>query len=266
MKTQPLSELTSLHGKTALITGAAMGIGRAIAERYAEAGADLQLLDIDGDKLEQAAKALQIQYGVEVTTHVVDLSDGQAILNFWELLPGAPDILVNNAGIFIKTPTEKTSVEVVDRMLAINTRAVLLMCQEMVRRRGHKNPGTIVNISSIEAAAGMTSDMTVYGMSKAGVAAISRGLTKDHARDGWKVNTILPGSVMTPGAQNMGIAAIKRLDFSLFSTTFKLNMRKPVKGMGQPDDIARAALYLGSPMSSYIYGAELVVDGGFLAV
>ena len=267
MKTspKPLTELLSLHGKTALVTGAAAGIGRATVERYAEAGASLQLVDIDADALAMTAEEIQNTYGNSVDTAVVDLGDREAIRSFWQNLSPLPDILINNAGIFWPRKLEELTDADYDRMMDTNTRSVVLMCQEMIKRRDGRG-GTIVNISSIEAMKGMTYDMLLYGASKAAILAISRGLVKDYAKKGWKVNTLLPGGINTPGTMKLGLTTIKHLDPSVISTAIKFKSRLPAKSMGQPDDIARAALWLGTPLSDYMNGAEVVVDGGFLAV
>lgn len=248
-----------------LITGAAQGIGRAIAERYAEAGAHLQLLDISEDLLDKAAAELRESYTTKVDTYTVNLGDDAALEHFWDNLTPIPDVLVNNAGIFWPKRLEKIDHGSYEKIMNINTKAVIINCREMVKRRGGR-PGTIVNISSIEAVKAMTYDMMLYGASKAAVLAISRAIVKDHGKDGWKCNTILPGGVSTPGGTAIAKAALKSLDFSIIATSIKFALRMPTKGIGKPDDIARAALWLGTPASNFMNGAEVVVDGGFLAV
>ena len=260
-----LAELISLKGKTVLITGAAQGIGRQIAERYAEAGANVQLLDVNETALKQATEELVTTYHITAKHFVVDLADRTAIETFWRRLSPVPDILVNNAGIFWPKKLTEFEDASYDKIMSINTRAVIYMCREMIKRRAHR-PGTIVNIASIEGLRGMTYDMLLYGASKASVSAVTRGIVKDYGKQGWKANTILPGGVRTPGATAMGINALKHFDFSIFETSIKFSMRMPTKGVGAPDDIARAALWLGLPMSDYINGADIAVDGGFLAV
>lgn len=261
----PLADLTSLTGKTVLVTGAAMGIGRAIAERYAEAGAQVLIVDID-PSASQTAKEISDRYKVTAIPYAVDLSDIDALQSFWNDLDTPPDILVNNAGVFWPTNLMKLTPERYGKMMDINTRAVLFMCKYFVEKRGLKNPGVIVNISSLEGVRGMTPHMPVYGASKAAVLAIGRDFTQDYAKHGWRLNTILPGGVTTPGGTKLALAAFKKLDFSMLLIGMKFNSRLPTKKLGKPDDIARVALFLGLPMSSYMYGSEVVVDGGFLAV
>jgi NAD(P)-dependent dehydrogenase (short-subunit alcohol dehydrogenase family) len=264
MTTLSLHDLLSLTGKTALITGAAQGIGLAIARRYAEAGANLQIIDVNEAAVAVAKQELEATYDVTVQTYVVNLADSQAIVEFWQQLSPLPDILVNNAGIFWPKKLPEIDDASYERIMNINVRSVVLMCREMITRSAH--PGTIVNIGSIEGLKGMTYDMLLYGTSKSAVLGITRGIVKDYGKKGWKVNTLLPGGISTPGARAMGVAALKKLDFSIVKTGITFNLRLPAARMGQPDDIARAALWLGTPLSDYMNGAEVVVDGGFLAV
>lgn len=263
--TSSLTQLINLSGKTALITGGAVGIGAAIAKRYAEAGANIILVDRDKAALHTTALALQRDYAVHVQEEVLDLADSEAIAAYWDSLSIIPDILINNAGVFRPYNLDELAPTDYRWMMGINAEAVLFMCKGMIRRRG-KTGGTIINISSIEARSGFTDNMTVYGMSKSAVLALSRGLTKDYTKHGWKINTILPGGVSTPGARKLGLAALKRLDFSVILTGIKFSSRLPFGKIGTPDDIARAALYLGCPLSDYLCGSEVVVDGGFLSV
>lgn len=259
-----LDKLLSLKGSLTLVTGAAMGIGEAIAKRYAEAGSDLILLDRDEAALEKTATHIETTYGVEVTVAVVDLSDIPAVEAFLDSLTRTPDILINNAGIYRPTKLEKLTLETYRNMTDINTTAVVFLSKGLIERRGDAG-GTIVNISSLEGLRGMTPHMMTYGVSKAGVSAVTRGIVHDYAKKGWKANTIVPGGINTQGARNMGIAALKKLDFSILITGMKFSSRLPSAKLGDPDDVARVALFLGSPMSDYMNGAEVAVDGGFLA-
>lgn len=263
--TKPLIETLSLNGKTALISGGANGIGLAIAFRYAEMGANLILIDRNEKALVLATNSIKDKYPVSVDTHVLDLEDIDSITNFWKNLKSAPDILINNAGVFWSKKLEDLSYTDYDSMMNINTKSVVWMCKGLIQKRG-KHGGTIINISSIEARAGMTQDMLVYAASKSAILAIGRALVKDYASHGWKINSILPGGINTPGTKAIAVQSLKSLRFSLITTGVKYGMRHPSKAMGNPDDIARAAVWLGTSASDYINGAEIVIDGGFLAV
>ena len=261
--TQSISDLTSLHNQTALITGAAKGIGKAIAERFAEAGATLYLVDIDGEALEETVKNINETYEVKASSHVVDLLDFEAIAKLWDSLEHSPDILVNNAAVFIPKKFTQVTVGDIHRTFDLNVRSVMLMCREMIEKRG-KQGGTIINIGSIESHMALNPHMVIYGASKAAVGGITRGLTRDYPH--FKVNTLTPGGVNTPGALHLGLAALGRLDFGIVADGIRFKSRLPYGKVGQPDHIARAALFLATPLSEYIRGTELVVDGGFCAV
>lgn len=261
----PLRTLLDLHGRTALITGAAKGIGRAIGNRYAEAGADLVLLDLDAGALAATSAQLRGRHGVGVDTAVVDLSDTRAIEEFWRTTPSSPDILINNAGVFFPTDLLNLTEREYDAIMSVNTKAVFFMSREMIRkRRSERRGGVLVNISSVEARAEFAADMAVYTASKASVPAITRGIVKDYARYGFRANTILPGGIHTPGTRRMRERVLREGKLGLVLTGIQFQSRLPSGAWGVADDVARAALYLGSPLSDYVYGAELAVDGGFL--
>jgi NAD(P)-dependent dehydrogenase (short-subunit alcohol dehydrogenase family) len=138
---RPLDQLISLHGKTAIVTGAAAGIGRAIALRVAEAGADLELVDINAEQLDLLQTEVA-SYGTSVNVHAVDVSQRSEIEAFWLRLGDAsPDILVNNAGIYPLQPFLEIDDDDLERVLRVNLKSAFWMCQELIRRR--QNTGGI---------------------------------------------------------------------------------------------------------------------------
>jgi len=259
----PLSELISLKGKKALITGSALGIGKAMAYRFAEAGADLELVDMNERGLRTVAKELS-RFGVEINIHKVDLSSKEEIAALWEKLKGkGPDILVNNAGIY----PFKNFLEVDDaffsKVMDINLKSALLMCQHMIKSRLKKG-GVIINIGSIEAIIPFVEGMASYSISKAGVIALTRSLAKEYGKDGFRINAIIPGGIITPGTKAVA-KEITQLRLSLLKTGVLFSTRLPLKRGGQPDEVARIAVVLASDLSSYVHGALIPVDGGFLS-
>ncbi|MCD6369992.1 MAG: SDR family oxidoreductase, partial [Thermoplasmata archaeon] len=144
-----LKELISLRGKRAMVTGAAAGIGRAIAYRLAEAGASLELVDINQKEMEMVKKELS-RFGVDINIHRVDLSRKEEIVNLWENVGDNVDILINNAGIYLFKDFLEVNDEFLQKNLEVNLKSVFWMCQEMIRRRG-KRGGVILNVASIEA-------------------------------------------------------------------------------------------------------------------
>jgi len=258
-----LSELISLKGKRALITGSAVGIGRAMAYRFAEAGADLDLVDMNIKGLGLVKKELA-QFESEIDIHKVDLSGEEEIDALWEALNGKePDILVNNAGIY----PFKNFLEVDDaflkKVIDINLRSALLMCQYMIRKR-LKRGGVIINIGSIEAIVPIAEDLIPYDISKTGVIALTKALAKQYGRNGFRINVILPGGITTPGTKAVA-KEVARFKTGPLKTGIELAMRLPLRRGGQPDEVARIAVVLASDLSSYVHGALIPVDGGFLS-
>jgi NAD(P)-dependent dehydrogenase (short-subunit alcohol dehydrogenase family) len=260
---KPLSELISLEGKRALITGSAVGIGRAMAHRFAEAGANLELVDMNKRGLGLVRNELS-RFGSEIDIYKIDLSKEEEIGALWEELGGKePDILVNNAGIY----PFKNFLEVDDaffsKVLAINLKSALLMCQHMIRRRLKKG-GVIINISSIEAILPFAENLVSYDISKMGVIALTRALAKQYGRNGFRINVIIPGGIRTPGTTAVA-RDISRFNVGLVKTGVEFATRLPLRRGGQPDEVARIAVVLASDLSSYVHGALIPVDGGFLS-
>jgi len=260
---KPLSELISLEGKRALITGSAVGIGRAMAYRFAEAGADLELVDINKKGLELVRNELS-RLGSEIDIYKVDLSKEEEIDALWEDLSGKePDILVNNAGIYPFKNFLEVDDAFLSKVLAINLKSALLMCQHMIRRR-LKRGGVIINIGSIEAILPFAEDLIPYDISKIGVIALTRALAKQYGKNGFRINVIVPGGITTPGTKAVA-KELSRFKVGLLKTGVQFAMRLPLRRGGQPDEVARIAVVLASDLSSYVHGALIPVDGGFLS-
>ena len=260
---KPLAELISLSGKRALITGAAAGIGRAMAYRFAEAGAELELVDINERGLANVKKELE-HFNREVNTRRVDIASEEAIDALWEELKGKePDILVNNAGIYPFKSFLDTDTAFLKKVMDINLNSAFLMCRHMIKRRLKKG-GVIINVSSIEAIMPFAEGLVAYDMSKTGVIGLTRGLAKECGKRGFRINCILPGGIYTPGTKAVA-KALARFQFRLLKTGYDFRSRLPMNRGGQPDEVARVALFLASDMSSYVHGALIAADGGFLS-
>lgn len=263
MNLKPLSELISLKGKRAMITGSASGIGRYMAFRFAEAGADLELVDLDEAGLKRLINDLS-SFPVKVTGHRVDLSRKREVDLLWAgLKDGAPDILVNNAGIYPFKRFLSVNEEFLEYALNVNLTSVFWMCQHMIRRRAGSG-GVIINVGSIEALTPFQGDLAHYDVSKAGVIALTRALAKEYGRYGFRVNAIIPGGVKTPGVKRAAKGLFK-LKLGLIRSWVEFKWRLPLGRLGHPDEVARMALVLASELSSYVQGALIVVDGGFLS-
>lgn len=259
----PLAKLISLKGKRALITGSAVGIGKAMAYRLAEAGADLELVDINKRNLETVKKEL-LQFKSEVNIYQVDLSQKEEIDSLWEELKGKePDILINNAGIYPFRNFLKVDEAFFSKVMAINLKSAFLMCQHLIKSRLRKG-GVIINLGSIEAILPFAEDLVSYDISKAGVIALTRALAKKYGKKGFRINVIIPGGISTPGTRAVA-KEITRFKIGLLKTGLEFKMRLPLNRGGRPDEVACMALVLASDLSSYVHGALIPVDGGFLS-
>lgn len=259
----PLSELVSLKNKKALITGSGAGIGEAIAYRFAEAGADLELVDIDEQRLRKVEEDLR-QFNVEIGIHRVNLSAREEIDALWSKLEGKePEVLVNNAAVYPSKPFLDVDEAFLENVLDVNLNAVFWMCQHMIRRRLRKG-GIIINMGSIEAVMPLKQDLSHYDISKAGVMVFSRALASEYGRYGFRINVLVPGGIWTSGTKSLAKEAMK-LKTGIIKSGIEYNMRTPLGRMGKADEVARMALVLASDLSSYMNGTLVVVDGGFLS-
>lgn len=258
-----MSKLISLKGRKALITGSASGIGRAMAYRFAEAGADLQLVDINQKALEDATEDLET-LKCDVRIFRVDLAKKEAIDDLWKDLEGEePDILVNNAGIYPTKPFLEVDQAFLKKVMDVNLNSTFWMCQHMIRTRLKKG-GVIINVGSIEAIMPLKEEMSHYDISKAGVMVLTRALASEYGRHGFRINVLVPGGVFTPGAKNMAKEVLK-LKMGVVKTGIEYTMRTPLGRLGKADEVARMALVLASDLASYVQGTLITVDGGFLS-
>lgn len=247
-----------------LITGAASGIGKAMALRFAAAGADLVLVDIDEEGLARVAEDLAGTCS-HVTTRVVDLTDKTQIEALWSHFDeSAPDTLINNAGSYQMRDFLEVDAGYLDKTLALNLESVLWMSQSFIAAR-KKLGGVIVNVSSVEAIVPFRDDLIPYSMSKAGIIALTRSLAHAFGRKAFRVNALLPGAIKTPGTQRLMKAAVQRLNVDLMKTGYQFGARLPLGRWGRPDEVASVALFLASDLASYVQGAAIPVDGGFLS-
>jgi NAD(P)-dependent dehydrogenase (short-subunit alcohol dehydrogenase family) len=258
------AQLLSMKGRRVLITGAASGIGRAMAFRFADAGADLLLLDIEETGLARTNQCPN-RFSSSVATFVVDLQQKAEIDAFWERMGGElPDTLINNAGSYPLRDYLEVDPDYLEKTLQVNFASVVWMCQSFIACRKEKG-GVIVNMSSVEAMAPFRDDLIPYSASKAGVIALTRGLAHAYGRQGFRVNMPVPGAIKTPGTERLAKAAVRRLNVDLLKAGYHFGNRLALGRWGEADEVARVALFLASDLASYVQGAALPVDGGFLA-
>jgi 2-dehydro-3-deoxy-D-gluconate 5-dehydrogenase len=259
----PLHELINLSGKRALVTGGAMGIGKAISYRLAEAGATIAIGDISQEKGLKAAQDIT-ESGYKAFFLSCDISREEQVKNLFAEVDtrlGGLDILVNNAGIFPFSPLMQTTAEEMEKVLAVNVKGLLYCSREAARRMIEQaREGSIINIASIDSIHPAHKHLAVYDASKGAVLTLTKSLAREFGEFGIRVNAIAPGGIMTEGTiiQSRAAGETGRSGLREFMT------RIPLGRMGKPDDIARTALFLASDLSEYMTGSLLLVDGGYL--
>lgn len=247
-----------LRGKTALITGAASGLGRATALLFLEVGAQVVIADLNeqaalSTATELAAFGPTLGVGVDVAEQASVSAAFTAAADAF----GGVDILVNNAAYRSKADTMTMPVEEWDRMHAVNARGSFLCLREAVVQMRGKGGGSIVNVSSMSAQHPTIFPNMHYDSSKAGIDAITRLAAVEFAKDNIRVNSILPGGMDTQGGANIRAANVAMAGPAVMPG------RNPLGRMAQPVEMARAILFLASDAASYVTGVELLVDGGF---
>lgn len=243
-----------LAGKTALVTGAARGIGRAIALRFAAEGANLALCDLDLKRLRDVAEEAE-SMGVRALIRHADVTvreQVQALVDAGISEFGMIDVLVNNAGIFFNAPFEQTSDEQYDRIMAVNVKSVFIVSQIVIRHWLRQEiQGAIVNLASIGAAIAFV-DSSVYCATKGAVASMTRCIALEYGPRGIRANSMAPGIIDTP------MLPSQEDNERWAKTTI------PLRRLGEPQDVADVALFLASDESRYITGEMIFVDGGWM--
>jgi NAD(P)-dependent dehydrogenase (short-subunit alcohol dehydrogenase family) len=245
-------------GLVAVVTGAAQGIGRAIAGQLHARGARLVLVDCNAAGVAAAAESMRTPGGAAVSWVVADLARPERIkalaADVAALEPNV-HVVVNNAGIELDMAFEEITAELFDRVIAVNLRAPLLVSQALAPLFPSSG-GAIVNISSIHADHAFPNAIP-YACSKAGLMALTRNLALELANRHIRVNAVCPGYIDTPMWEEWLRTA--RDPEALASQTEALH---PLGRRGVPEDVASAAVYLASPQATWVTGTSLVVDGG----
>jgi NAD(P)-dependent dehydrogenase (short-subunit alcohol dehydrogenase family) len=242
----------TLDGKVAVVTGAAQGIGRAIAEGLAAAGARIVVADLHG--ADEAAAAFP--EGVGLTVDVADEADVQRLADEVVERCGTIDILVNNAGLYASLemrPFEQIPLDEWRRVMDVNVASMFLTCRAIVPVMRAAGGGKIVNISSGTPFRGVPF-LLHYVTSKGAIVALTRALAKEVGKDNVLVNCVAPGFTMSAGVEAHPEVVAKLRDVSVASRTLQRDQ--------VPDDVVGAVVFLSGPGSNFVTGQTIVIDGG----
>jgi len=251
-----------LDGKTAVITGAGSGIGRAIGTTFARQGASVFVLERDEQAAGETVDGIRAAGGV-ATAVSCDVSNAASVAAAFDRVDreaGRLDILVNNAGIAHIGTVETTTEADLDRIYAVNVKGVSLCSQAAVPRLRRNGGGVILNLASIASLIGLV-DRFAYSMSKGAVLTMSRSIAVDYVKDGIRCNCICPARIHTPFVDGYLRQHYPGREQEMFR---QLSAYQPVGRMGRPEEVAALALYLCSDEASFITGQAYPIDGGVL--
>lgn len=247
-----------LTNKTTIVTGAASGIGLAVATVFAKQGSLVHLLDMNEAGL-QAAVAEITAAGGKATGHQADVTNQQAIQALFKSL-GRIDILVNCAGISNIGRADNTSEADFDRVFNVNVKGTYNCLHEAIPIMKEQQAGVILNMASIASSVGLN-DRFAYSMSKGAVLGMTLSVAKDYLLDGIRCNCISPARVHTPFVDNFIAKTYPGKEAEMFD---KLSKSQPIGRMAKPVEIANLVLYLCSEEASFTTGCDYPIDGGFI--
>ena len=252
-----------LENKVALVTGGALGIGRAACLALAHEGAAVAVTDVKQDEIAEVAGAIRSDGG-QAAAWEMDVSDPRRVEEVFAATVekfGRLDIVVNNAGIAgPNKPTHEIDVEEWEQLMAVNVRGVFLCTKAAIPHLRDAGGGSIVNLSSIYGLVGAP-DLPPYHASKGAVRLMTKTDALLYADDGIRVNSVHPGYIWTPLVEDLGkdhpdgVDAFRR----------ELDAKHPLGHVGEPEDIAHGIVYLASDEAKFVTGSELVIDGGYTA-
>lgn len=253
-----LADLIDLTGKTAIVTGGAMGIGNGIARRLHEAGASVLIADLDRDAADAAAAELNARRDSSALCTQTDVGDAEQVATMVATAVasfGGLDIIVNDAGIYPFVPFREMDVDTFERVLRVNLIGVFLCMKAAAEQMiSQGRGGKIINVTSVDALHPSMIGLAHYDASKHGAWGLTKNVARELADYGISVNAIAPGGVATPGT---GVVSVQ-------DAVDETIARIPMRRMADPDEMGRVALFLASDLASYMTGSQVVADGGML--
>jgi 2-deoxy-D-gluconate 3-dehydrogenase len=265
MTEKSIKQLFDFTGKVAVVTGGAMGIGKGIVTRLAEAGAVVVFTDLNEKVGKETVDELSARgYKVEfVKGDVSSVADAERVMQHAVDKYGGLDVLVNNAGIYPMSAIMDTTESLWDKVFAINVKGTFFHAQAAARKMIESGKGgAIVNLASIDAFH-PTGNLVHYDASKGAVVMMTKAMAWELGKHKIRVNAVAPGGIQTPGATGGGGAS--QLTAEQTAKIFEAFMaRIPVGRWGAPDDIAKVVLFLASDAADYVTGEYIITDGGFL--
>ncbi|WP_167051420.1 SDR family oxidoreductase [Salinibacterium sp. ZJ77] len=265
VSSRSITELVSLTGRSALVTGGAQGLGRAIAARLAEAGADIAIADLDEERASACARELADTYSVNAVGVGMDVSDESSVVAGAEKAAaalGSLGIWVNNAGLFPNMPTAQMPVEMWEQVFAVNSRGVFLGSREAAKRMTGTG-GVIVNIVSTAGFQVAGPGMAAYVGSKHAVVGMTKAMALEFAPLGVRVLGVAPSYVPTEGNMAMAQAMMEQAAAAgIELPPFDVMNQSLIGRVGAPDDIARVVLFAASDLSMIMTGSVLLADAG----
>ncbi len=268
MSKQKVEQLFDLSGKSIIVTGGAIGIGKAIVSWLTDAGASVMLTDINMDAANQTAEEIRAEGGkVEaIQADAGNTVDAKKVVKAALDAFGNIDILVNNAGIYPASPFLSTTEALWDKVMDVNLKGVFFYSQAAAQAMVEaKRGGKIINVCSIDALR-PTGMIAHYNASKGGVLMLTKAMALELAPMNILVNAVAPGGIMTPGTSGIRKTITDTIGITSEQIIEDFLKRVPVGRTGGADDIAKVVLFLASGASDYMCGEMVVVDGGHLMV
>lgn len=256
-----LKHLFSLRGKSAVITGAASGIGLAIARAFAQQGAAVTIVDRDAAAAEATADAIAASGGTAYAL-ACDVADAASVGMAFKAIHGRGpvDILVNNAGIAHVGNLATTSEEDLDRILRVNVKGVYQCMRAVLEPMRERRSGVILNMCSIAAITGLT-DRFAYSTSKGAVLSMTLSVARDYLKEGIRCNAISPARVHTPFVDGFVAKNYPGREAEMMT---KLSAAQPIGRMAEPEEVANLVVYLCSDEASFVTGMNYCLDGGYM--